>query len=173
MRARPLLASAAAGALLLGLAGCASGPGSEAVNVYGTSYSVEQVEQIGDALGRAGGAPQGGRQEDAAVVAMIVQSELARAAVAAADDTITPAEREEAINEVAGVEDLRNDPELRELLAMYGDIQYAQDKLTPEEIAAQAPRANIRINPRYGNWDYQQSRLQTDARSLSFPLPQR
>lgn len=170
MGARPLLSLAVAGTLVLGLAGCAGGPGSEAFSVNGESYSISDVERIADGIAESFGGTEAGMQEEAAVVETMVARELSRAAVAEGGGTITAADREKAVATVPGSEQLAANPDAREFRDARGEILFAGETVGADAISAEQEQAYIRINPRYGAWDMQRIGLATDVGSLSVPL---
>lgn len=170
MAFRALPALAAAGALTLGLAGCAAGSGSDAVVIDERRVSIAEVQATADAVAQSVRGEDATLRDEQLVVAALVTQTLAVDAAERAGQPITPADRDAALATIPGGTEIARDPDARPYALAVADVVWAQQSIGLEAVAAQQVHTDIQVNPRYGSWDTRQMSLVSGTGSLSLPI---
>lgn len=157
---------------LLALTGCAGSP-QTAAQVGDRRITESEVSQIAWALADASAdktdTPAG---YNATVVTLMIQSELAHAAIVESGITIADADRQALYASNPELGKLATAPATAAFMQRYADLYL----MAPNEAAKAAftkivQNTLVVVNPRYGSWDPAQLELTGTGGSLSEPAP--
>ncbi len=156
---------------ILALTGCAKNSPNVAATVGGQEITISQVDAISKAVAaKSPDTPQWGNWRPA-VLQVMVQAKLAKAAQQLAGITISDVQRQQvyATNEFYAA--LANDPVTAQFIADFVDTNLVlTDPKGQQAIAKVVPTVIVTVNPVFGQWDPNSAQLSGTSGSLSRSL---
>ena len=157
---------------LLALTGCAGSP-QTAAQVGDRRIAESEVSQIAWALADASAdKTDTPAAYNSTVVTLMIQSELAHAAIVEAGITIADADRQTLYASNPQLGQLATQPATAAFMQRYADLYLlAQNDAGKDAFTKVVKATKVVVNPRYGSWDPTQLELAATGGSLSEPAP--
>ncbi|GAB2483079.1 hypothetical protein GCM10027030_16560 [Luteococcus sediminum] len=146
------------------VAGCSTPNGGTAFEVDGDRVAMGQVDSAADGCARV-------IKQDAAAVhgevaRMLLVGSIGQAIAEQTRTAITPAMRSEALAKLQG-EQLLADPQCATAVNAFADYAAINQELGQQKVAQAVKGLDVKVNPRFGNWDASRGSFTGASGSLS------
>lgn len=146
------------------VAGCSTPNGGTAFEVDGDRVAMDQVDSSADGCARV--IKQDASALHGEVARMLLVGSIGRAVAEQAHTAITPAMRSEALARLQG-DQLLADPQCATAVNAFADYAAINQKLGQAKVAKAVKDLDVKVNPRFGNWDASRSSFTGASGSLS------